>query len=266
MERGTALIRNICGAPVLPPLEVISFQFPALSNEPGMRHAVYTRRGGVSRSPYGTLNASYSVGDAKEHVTTNLLIIQQSVGARRLLYMNQVHGASVAVFDHSASVPSSGAITADAMITNLSGVALLVKQADCQSVILFDPGKRVIANVHCGWRGNRVNFLGKVIDRMKSSFGVSPAEMRAAIGPSLGPCCAEFASYKTLFPESFEPFMVNNNHFDLWAISRSQLIQAGMRKERIEVAGICTRCRTDLFFSYRGEGTTGRFATVVMLA
>ena len=59
--------------------------------------------------------------------------------------------------------------------------------------------------------------------------------------------------------------MVRKNYFDMWQISRRQLIEAGLNKENIEVAGICTRCRTDLFYSYRAEGTTGRFATVVML-
>jgi YfiH family protein len=254
------------GAPILTPLEVLSFQFPALSKEARLRHAVYTRRGGVSRPPYDNLNTSYSVGDKVEHVTTNLRIIQQSIGAPHLQYMNQVHGTHVLVFDRDKGVASAGGATpADAMMTNLSGVALMVKQADCQAVLLFDPRKRVVANVHCGWRGSRANILGKVIDRMKLCFGISPAEVRAAIGPSLGPCCAEFASYRTLFPASFNPFMVSKNHFDLWEISRWQLLEAGVRKERIEVAGICTRCRTDLFFSHRGEGTTGRFATVVML-
>jgi YfiH family protein len=250
----------------LSPHEVLSFQFPALSKEAGLRHAVYTRRGGVSQPPYDNLNTSYSVGDEEKHVTTNLLIIQQSIEARHLLYMNQVHGTHVLVLDREEGLGSGcGGKAADAVITNLSGVALMVKQADCQAVILFDPEKRVIANVHCGWRGNRANLLGKVIDRMRTSFGTSPGEMRAAIGPSLGPCCAEFTSYRTLFPESFRPFMVSKNHFDLWGISLWQLLEAGVRKEKIEVARICTRCRTDLFFSYRGEGTTGRFATVVML-
>jgi copper oxidase (laccase) domain-containing protein len=84
--------------------------------------------------------------------------------------------------------PEAEGFPADAMVTNLTGVALMVKQADCQAVILFDPEKKVVANVHCGWRGNTANLLGRVIDRMKASFGCTPAALRAAIGPSLGPC------------------------------------------------------------------------------
>lgn|GEM_PF-47953 len=156
-------------------------------------------------------------------------------------------------------------VTADAMITNLAGKALLVKQADCQAVILYDPIKKVISNVHCGWRGNAHGLLGRVIASMKEEFGCDPARMRAAIGPSLGPCCAEFVTHEEIFPESFRSFMTRDSHFDLRAISRFQLLEAGLQAAHIEAADCCTRCRTDLFFSYRGEGRTGRFATVVML-
>jgi len=87
----------------------------------------------------------------------------------------------------------------------------------------------------------------------------------AAIGPSLGPCCGEFITHEQIFPNEFRQFMVRENYFDLWRISRWQLLNAGLIEENIEVAGICTRCRTDMFYSYRAEGITGRFATVAML-
>jgi YfiH family protein len=154
---------------------------------------------------------------------------------------------------------------ADAMITDLAGLALLVKQADCQAVILYDPLRNVISNVHCGWRGNVNGLLSAVIVVMRQEFGCDPSLLRAAIGPSLGPCCAEFITHQEIFPESFRSFMIQDNYFDLRAISRSQLVQSGLKDEHIESADCCTRCRTDLFYSYRGEGHTGRFATVVML-
>jgi hypothetical protein len=141
----------------------------------------------------------------------------------------------------------------------------MVKQADCQAVILYDPVKRVVANVHCGWRGNARHFIPAVLRRMNREFGTEPQDLRAAIGPSLGPCCAEFVTYKDLFPEDLHRFRVRENFFDLWEISRRQLVDAGLREANIETAGICTRCRTDLFFSYRARKVTGRFATVAML-
>jgi len=247
-------------------IEIPYLQFPGLSLYDRLGHAVYTRHGGVSESPYRSLNVGDSTGDKADHVKINLRMIQQTLGARRLLGMKQVHGTGVLILDRDEAVSGEdGRSPADAMITNLAGVALMVKQADCQAVILFDPENMVIANVHCGWRGNTANLLAKVVDAMRASFGCAPAALRAAIGPSLGPCCAEFTSYETLFPEHFRRFMVKRSRFDLWEVSRWQLLQAGLRKNRIEIAGMCTRCRRDLFFSYRGEGTTGRFATVAML-
>jgi polyphenol oxidase len=155
--------------------------------------------------------------------------------------------------------------TADALITNVPDLAVLVKQADCQGVILFDPNRGVVAVVHCGWRGSVANILTKVMARMKREFRCQERDLLACIGPSLGPCCAEFVDYKRIFPEYFQAFKVNTAHFDLKAISRWQLLNAGLREENIQISDICTRCHTDLFYSYRGEGRTGRFGTVAML-
>ena len=248
------------------PIELPFLQFPGLSCVEGLKHAVYTRLGGSSRSPYESLNISFSVGDDAEHVTKNRRRIQQAFGAQRLQEMNQVHGDRILVLNNEQSGPSHGKVPAvDAAVTTLPGVALMVKQADCQGIVLVEPARKAVAVVHCGWRGNVLNLPAGVVEKMRFSLGCSPAEMRAAIGPSLGPCCAEFTSYKTLFPKHFRRFLVGTNHLDLWELSRTQLLEAGLPKGGIEISGICTRCHTDLFFSYRGEKTTGRFATLAML-
>jgi hypothetical protein len=179
--------------------------------------------------------------------------------------MPQVHGTNVAIIREANSTISEEPVEADAMITDLPGVALMVKQADCQAVLLFDPVRKVISNIHCGWRGNRQNLIRTVIDRMRVDFGCTPSDLRAGIGPSLGPCCAEFVTHEELFPDSFMRFMVRKNYFDFWALSRWQLTESGVEEANIETAAICTKCRTTLFFSYRAEKTTGRFATAVML-
>jgi YfiH family protein len=154
---------------------------------------------------------------------------------------------------------------ADAMITDIPGLAIMVKQADCQAIIIYDMKKEVLANVHCGWRGNCFNIPGIVVDHMESHFGSDPSDLKAAISPSLGPCCAEFLTYRDIFPKSFEKFMNKECYFNLWEITRMQLLDAGVRDENIENANVCTKCNTDLFYSYRAEGITGRFATVAML-
>lgn len=247
------------------PPKVIYYQFPELSKYERLVHAVFTRNGGVSEFPYATLNTSYSTGDRPECVKTNHRIIKETIGARHLTFMKQLHGQDILVVGKANYRNFKGEAGVDAIITDMTDLALMVKQADCQGVILFDPQKRVISNVHCGWRGNTYNILGSVVRRMESDFGCEKPDLVAAIGPSLGPCCAEFVTYEQIFPKEFKRFMVRKNYFDLWEISRWQLLEAGLKKENIEVAGICTRCRTDQFYSYRAKAVTGRFATAVML-
>jgi YfiH family protein len=198
-------------------------------------------------------------------VEKNLSRIRAAMGAEEMIHMHQCHGIRMRVLRDEAPESLQHPPRADALITDIAGLALMVKQADCQAVILYDPERGVAANVHCGWRGNVMNIPGRVVARMKHDFGCEPSRMLAAVGPSLGPCCAEFLTHEEIFPKSFERFRVRENHFDLWALSVGQLLEAGLREAQIEVARICSRCRTDLFFSYRAEGVTGRFATVLML-
>jgi len=245
--------------------EVIYLQFPRLLGHKQLVHAVFTRHGGVSAPPYNTLNTGHNTGDQPKRVRLNLEIIKEAIGARHLIFMNQVHGREMLILRQGSSEEPEETTTADAVITDIPDLAVMVQQADCQGVILFDPTKRVVANVHCGWKGNTCNILGSVVTRMRSDFECKESDLIAAIGPSLGPCCAEFITHQQIFPEKFRRFMVRENYFDLWEISRGQLLEAGLKGENIEVAGICTRCKTSQFYSYRAEGVTGRFATVAML-
>lgn len=240
--------------------------FPTLSGLEGLSHAVFTRLGGVSPPPFHSLNTSYRTPDRPEAVRTNLERIRLTIGARQLISLDQVHGTNVlSLRPRDLPLPEAHP-GADGILTNLPGMGLLIKQADCQAVLLYDPVRRVAGNIHCGWRGSVGDILGEAVRRMARDFGTEPGDVFAAIGPSLGPCCAEFVGHERIFPAWFEQFMADEDKFDFWALSRHQLVRAGLRPWKIEVAGICTRCRTDLFFSYRGEGETGRFASVAMLA
>jgi YfiH family protein len=244
---------------------ILHYLFPIFSEHKNMVHSVFTRHGGVSKPPYDYLNTGYNTGDHPDHVRANLDIIKNYIGADHLLYMNQVHGKNILSL-HWDDMPDLESIPdADAMITDIPGLALMVKQADCQAIILYDVNKKVLANVHCGWRGNCCNIPGTVVDHMESYFESDPTDLKAAISPSLGPCCAEFSSYRDIFPKSFKRFMIKECYFNLWEITRMQLLDAGLRDENIETSNVCTKCNTDLFYSYRAEGITGRFATVAML-
>ena len=241
------------------------FRFPALSRYPILKHGVYSRRGGISAIPFKSLNISYNVGDQIHNVQSNLRIIQRTFAAQQLFFMNQSHGSTVISLSNNTKIHYRNIPQADAAITNMRRIALLISLADCQGAIIFDPHQKVVANVHCGWRGNVKNILGKVVKQMKLDFNCQPHQLLAAISPSLGPCCGEFKGYQEIFPKAFEAFSTKKKFFDLWAISRWQLEMAGLKKENINIAGICTRCNPDLFFSFRGEGRTGRFGIVAML-
>ncbi len=240
-------------------------QYPFFSQYHHLKHGTFTRHGGVSPSPYNSLNTSDNVGDLRENVVKNLSTIKHSMGARRILTTRQTHGTHVLIVHEEVLEAFDDSRQADAMITHMRGVALMIKQADCQAVILFDPEKNVIANVHCGWRGNVKNILGRVVAMMEQHFGCAREDLLAAIGPSLGPCCAEFIAHEDIFPPGFRDFRVSDTLFDLWRLSSHQRVTAGVNPSNITGSKICTRCHTDLFFSYRGEGVTGRFGTVVML-
>jgi YfiH family protein len=186
------------------------------------------------------------------------------------MYVRQNHGTFIQVIRKGG--PTNGATIqtvgspADALITDVPGIRLLIQTADCQAVLLVDPEKRVVANIHCGWRGSVVDLIVRVVERMKQEFGCQPGRMTAAIAPSLGPCCAEFIHYRDELPKRLWPFRVGENHFDFWEISRNQLFAAGLPTDQIHVAGMCTRCNPHLFFSYRADHRTGRFSSFIGLS
>lgn len=229
----------------------------------GLFQGIFTRRGGVSPVPFDSLNVGYSVGDDRRHVDRNRARIQAAAGLERLFFLHQVHDCKVVVLGNDPA--GYGRPEADAVVTDRPDIGLTIQTADCQAVLIFDPRRRVIANVHSGWRGSIQNVVGATIEAMKETFGCHPAHILAGIGPSLGPCCAEFVNYRKEIPEACWAYKSSDTHFDFWAMSRDQLMAAGVPAGGIESAGMCTRCAADRFFSYRAGRKTGRFAAVIAL-
>ena len=136
-------------------------------------------------------------------------------------------------------------------------------------MLLHDPVQQVVAAIHCGWRGSVQGIIGKTITCMQQEYGVFPKSIRAVISPSLGPCCAEFINYRQELPPWMHDYQPSPNHFDFWAISRRQLVEAGIDAQHIDTAGICTKCN-ESFFSYRravqnSGGITGRNGSIIGL-
>ena len=249
--------------------EVPRFVFDHLLRVPGLVHGVFSRHGGVSRPPFASLNVAWNIGDERDSVAENLNRIKASLGVGVLVASSQVHGDTIRIVDETvlAQAEDTGPVLVtppcDALVTALCGVGLLIKIADCQAIFLVDPVRRVIAGVHSGWRGSVLDIASKTVRLMAERFGSRPGDLLAAVGPSLGPCCGEFRNYQSELPESFHSFQVRPFYFDFWAATRFRLVDMGLRAENIVAAERCTVCGTDDFFSYRGEGLTGRMAAVV---
>ena len=243
-------------------------EFAAYSGE-CCRYGMFSRHGGVSDEAYASLNVGVYVGDRPTAVATNRKLVRKAMRIPALLSARQVHGQGVycltELLDEDREVDGF-----DALVTNLTGVGLMIQQADCQAVLLFDPRREVIAAIHCGWRGSVLQIVPQVIKVMSSEYGTIAADLQAVISPSLGPCCAEFVNFRSELPDDFHQFMVRENHFDFWRITQAQLTEAGVVEAHIRTAGHCTCCSDD-YFSYRratrqSGGQTGRNCSVIALA
>jgi len=240
-------------------------EFTNLKVFPQIVHSVFTRRGGVSNNPFDSLNVSFSTGDKEVNVADNRSIVMNALDRNSTpIFIDQVHEDNIIVIEDSKV--EKFLYKADGIITNVKGKLLFIQVADCQSVMMFDPIKNVIANVHSGWRGSVKNIIGKCVDIMIKKFGCSPKNIIAGISPSLGPCCAEFVNFKKELPENVWNYKVYDSfNFDFWELSFYQLLEKGVRADNIENMNICTKCFSRTFFSYRKEKITGRFACVIGL-
>jgi polyphenol oxidase len=249
-------------------IETDDKQILAEFNDPRCSSAFFNRHGGKGLLPFATKNVSFGVGDDISVVRNNRELLKQSLHLDHLVSARQTHGDKI--YCHSGESNDQKEIEGvDALITEHTSVGLMIQQADCQAILLFDPDRPAIGAIHCGWRGNVVGIIGKTVTRMRECFGTDPAHLLAAVSPSLGPCCGEFIHYKKELPADFYRFQVRDTYFDFWQITRWQLQECGINEKAITVSGICTVCSPD-YFSYRracrnGNRTTGRNCSVIAL-
>jgi len=171
----------------------------------------------------------------------------------------QVHGDKILEVDEKPKEQPK----CDAFMTNKKGLPIMVKIADCQGVLIFDPTNEAIAAVHSGWKGSIINIIGKTIEKMRLKYGSDPQNLIVAVSPSLGPCCAEFTDPNNELPGFCKPFIKPNKHVDFWALTRFQLTQAGVPKNQIEITAKCTKCQPG-YYSYR-NGDSQRMGVFVKL-
>lgn len=162
-----------------------------------------------------------------------------------LATLKQVHSARCVRACGRSGVLGEG----DALLEKTPGAVVAVKTADCIPILLADERHRAVAAVHAGWRGTAAEIAAHAVEAMRDSFGTAPADLYAAIGPGIEPCCYEVG------PEVAARFGIEGRaHLDLPSINRSQLAEIGIPKERIYVSGLCTMCRAEELHSFRRDG------------
>lgn len=157
--------------------------------------------------------------------------------------------------------------TGDALVTNVAGLMVGVRTADCVPILLVDHRRRAVAAVHAGWRGTAARIAARAVDAMARDYGSRPEDLTAAIGPSIGKCCYEVgpevvSALSAIFPElDGRPERI---HLDLQEANQRILAAAGVPGARIHASRLCTRCRAEDFHSYRRDaGNAGRMLSAI---
>jgi polyphenol oxidase len=248
---------------------------------------VSTRIGGVSRPPYDSLNLALHVGDVDDHVVVNRqrLFATYGLPLERSVWCAQPHGAEVVVVteqelplrangcrDRGAFSQAEVVPRVDAAVTDLVGVPMCVMVADCVPIALYDERRHAAGIVHAGWRGTVARIASRAVRTMEERYGTEPASLFAVLGPSIRPDHFEVGEgIVVAVREAYgdAPFVRQTEAeralLDLWEANAVDLESAGVRRDRIEIAGVSTTERLDKLYSHRAEGRTGRLVACVML-
>ena len=245
---------------------------PGLVGLPSITHGFFTRRGGVSKGIYASLNCGQGSSDDAAAVRENRQRVAAHLDAAALVTANQVHSA-LAVVAEAAWGPSARP-SADAIVTKRRGLAVGVLAADCAPVLIADAQAGVVAAAHAGWRGSLAGIIEAAIAAMER-LGACKAHMRGAVGPCIGQAAYEVGpdlqrEFLTRDAESarfFSPGAGARPHFDLSGYTMLRLQRAGIAAEAI---GLCTFAHAEALFSYRraradNEPDYGRQISAIVL-
>ncbi|MGO8824771.1 MAG: polyphenol oxidase family protein [Acidimicrobiales bacterium] len=246
----------------------------------GSAVAVTTRHGGVSQSPYDTLNLGLHVGDRPVDVELNRARAAAAfgVGLDTMVFARQVHGATAALVGPAdrgrGSVSEDDAVPgADILVTTSVGVTLVILVADCVPLALVDPAAGVLAAVHAGWRGTAAGAVAAAL-RAMTDRGARPERVRAFLGPAVAPeryqvdPAVRHALARAVRPADLDPAVARADGPDHWlvdlvAANRQQLVGRGILPEHISASGVTTA--DGAFFSDRAARPCGRFALMARL-
>lgn len=235
---------------------------------PAQVHAVVTTRDGpgVSAPPFGRFNLGLRSGEAVDVVASNRGVLQQAMnlpGTPR--WLQQVHGSTVAEL---GPLPGEREPQADAAVSRIPGTVLAILTADCLPVLFCDRAGSVVAAAHAGWRG----LADGVLEATVAAMQVPPDRILAWVGAAIGPQAFEvgdevreaFVDWHPEAAAAFVPQPVPGKWLaDLYQLARIRLNRIGV--QAIHGGGRCTFSETDVFFSYRRDGVTGRMASLIWL-
>lgn len=261
---------------VLPYLSFSSYE--AL---PYIRHMFTTREGGVSKDIYESLNLSFTRGDDETAVLENYRRVAQALGTSidHIVTSDQTHTTNVRPVgkeDLGKGITRPRDYKdVDGMITDQPGVLLATFYADCVPLYFVDPVHKAIGLSHSGWRGTVGRMGQATVEAMERSFGSQPKDLLCAIGPSICQDCYEVSrdvaeAFIFAFPihekEILQAGALGKYQLDLWKANEIVLTEAGVLKEHIDLAGLCTCCNSSILFSHRAsKGKRGNLGAFLML-
>lgn len=244
--------------------------YPLLGKTGLVKHGFSTRIGGVSEGCYASLNLSFDRGDSREAVAENFRRIGKSIGVRceDMVLSQQTHTTNVRVVteeDRGKGIVRERDYTdVDGLVTDVPGICLVTSFADCVPLYFVDPVKRVIGLSHSGWRGTVGKIGRKTVQLMQERYACSPADILAAVGPSVCMDCYEVsADVIDQFKENFDPGSWNSlfsgkpdgkYQLDLWKANELILLESGIAPEHIAVTNVCTHCNSKILYSHRASG------------
>ncbi len=257
--------------------------FPSLDELGFVRDIFTTREGGVSTGYHSSMNLSFTNGDDPEAVEENYRLIAPVVGVSldHIIRTHQTHTTNVVrvtedMIHDDGLLHDQGYKDVDGLITDIPGVALATFYADCVPLYFADPVRQVIGLSHSGWRGTAAGMACATVQAMTDAFGCDPADIYAAIGPSI--CRDHYEVSRAVaiaFERAFgddvdlvmEPGKEDGKYqLDLWEANRIMMLRSGIPEDHIEVSGICTYCNSEWLFSHRAsDGKRGNMAAFLMI-
>ena len=233
---------------------------------PKLRHAFFTRTGGVSEGIFASLNFRFTGGDDHDRVVRNYTIAAEAIGVdpTHIVRTTQKHTDNIRVITEQEVFTGTIAEEAyDALITNVPGVTLTGFFADCQLIFFYDFKQKVCAVVHSGWRGVQNQIARKTLERMEQQFGCRPCDVIAVISPSICRRCFETdndvpQALFSVYGDVIQDYLYKEGdkwHVDLKNITYSNLLRCGILPFNIDISNLCTKCGDEsLFWSHRRQG------------